>query len=203
MRLRLFSKSADLPEGVLRLPIKSVHLNKSPMVVRNLQTLTPEMATHWGIDKEKAQHHAEIAAGLPDMSALWSEVFQRPVQDMPDVDENLYGGFIGNDDRRRLNQLRAMSADELAHSRMGFDDERLPELVFRYRARNFPQTLNPQDSARWEAHRAAWLLEGEGGARNVDALFEAIDTLAETADAQGEAILGALYEYAESIAPEL
>ena len=203
LRLRLFSKSADLPEGVLRLPIKSVHLNKSPMVVRNLQTLTPEMATHWGIDKEKAQHHAEIAAGLPDMSALWSEVFQRPVQDMPDVDENLYGGFIGNDDRRRLNQLRAMSADELAHSRMGFDDERLPELVFRYRARNFPQTLNPQDSARWEAHRAAWLLEGEGGARNVDALFEAIDTLAETADAQGEAILGALYEYAESIAPEL
>ena len=203
LRLRLFSKSADLPEGVQRLPIKSVHLNKSPMVVRNLQTLTPAMATHWGVDKDKALRHAEIAAGLPDMSALWSEVFQRPAQDKPDVDENLYGGFIGNDDRRRLNQLRELSAAELAHSRMGFDDERLPELVFRYRARNFPQTLGPEDSERWEAHRAARLLEGEGGVRNVDTLLEEIDALAETADERAEAILGALHDYAESIAPEL
>ncbi|MBG6077500.1 exodeoxyribonuclease I [Polaromonas sp. CG_9.11] len=202
LRLRLFSKSADLPEGMLRLPVKSVHLNKSPMVVRNLQTLTPNMATRWGVDKDKALRHAEIAASLPDMSEIWSEVFRRPAQDLSDVDENLYGGFIGNDDRRRLNQLRAMSADELAHSRMGFDDPRLPELVFRYRARNFPQTLGPEDSERWEAHRTARLLEGGGGARNVDALFEEIDALAETADDHAEAILGALYDYAESIAPE-
>ena len=203
LRLRLFTKSADLPEGVQRLPIKSVHLNKSPMVVRNLQTLTPAMATRWGVDKEKALRHAEIAAGLPDMSAIWPQVFRRPAEAAPDVDENLYGGFIGNDDRRRLNQLREMSAAELAHSRTGFDDERLPELVFRYRARNFLQTLSPEDAARWEAHRAARLLEGEGGARNVDALFEEIDALAETADERAEAILGALYDYAESIAPEL
>lgn len=203
LRLRLFSKSADLPEGVQRLPIKSVHLNKSPMVVRNLQTLTPIMATRWGVDKEKALRHAEIAASLPDMSALWHDVFRRPAEAKPDVDENLYGGFIGNEDRRRLNQLREMSGAELAHSRMGFDDERLKELVFRFRARNFPQTLSPDDAERWEAHRAARLLEGEGGARNVDALFAEIDTLAESADERGEAILGALYDYAESIAPDL
>ena len=203
LRLRLFSKSADLPEGVQRLPIKSVHLNKSPMVVRNLQTLTSTMATKWGVDKEMALRHAEIAAGLPDMSALWHEVFRRPVQAVPDVDENLYGGFIGNDDRRRLNQLREMSAGELAHSRMGFDDERLPELVFRYRARNFPQTLSLEDTERWEAHRAARLLEGEGGARNVDALFAEIDELTQTTDARGEVILEAIYDYAEAIAPEV
>ena len=59
------------------------------------------------------------------------------------------------------------------------------------------------EAARWEAHRAARLLDGEGGARNVDALFAAIDALAETADERGEAILGALYDYAEAIAPEL
>ena len=203
LRQRLFSKSADLPEGVQRLPIKSVHLNKSPMVVRNLNTLSPEMSARWGVDKELALRHAEIAAGLPDMSALWPEVFQRPTEAEPDVDENLYGGFIGNEDRRRLNQLRAISAAELAHSRTGFDDGRLPELVFRYRARNFPLTLRPEDHQRWEAHRAARLLEGEGGARNVDALFAEIDTLAEAADARAEAILGALYDYAEAIAPEI
>ena len=99
--------------------------------------------------------------------------------------------------------MLALSPAELAHERTGFDDPRLKTLLFRYRARNFPSTLTPEESARWEAHRAARLLDGEGGARNVDALFAAIDTLAETADERGEAVLGALYDYAEAIAPEL
>ncbi|WP_332777754.1 exodeoxyribonuclease I [Polaromonas sp.] len=203
LRQRLFTKSADLPEGVSRLPLKSVHLNKSPMVARKLQTLTPEMAAKWGVDMQAALRHAEIAAGLPDMSAIWPEVFQRPKEAAPDVDEDLYGGFIGNGDRRRLNQLRELSAAELAHTRTGFDDDRLEELLFRYRARNFVETLNPEELERWEAHRVARLLEGEGGARNVDALFAEIDTLSETADERGQAILSALYDYAEAIAPEL
>jgi len=203
LRQRLFSRSADLPEGVQRLPIKSVHLNKSPMVVRKLATLTPDMAAQWGVDIPAALRNAEKAAALPDMSAIWPEVFQRPKEGTPDVDEDLYGGFVGNADRRRLNQLRALSPAELAHSRTGFDDERLEEILFRYRARNFPETLSPEDTERWEAHRVAWLLEGEGGARNVDALFARIDVLSETADERGEAILGALYDYAEAIAPEL
>ncbi|MDB5741795.1 MAG: Exodeoxyribonuclease subunit [Polaromonas sp.] len=202
LRQRLFTKSADLPEGVQRLPIKSVHLNKSPMVVRNLATLTPEMAARWGVDKERALRHAEIAAGLPDMSLAWAEVFQRAAQPACDVDEDLYSGFLDNADRRRLNQLRELSGAELAHSRMGFDDPRLQALVFRYRARNFPGTLTPEESERWQAHRIARLLEGEGGARNVDALFAEIDALAETADERAETILGALYDYAEAIAPE-
>lgn len=203
LRQRLFSKSADLPEGVARLPLKSVHLNKSPMVVRKLETLTPQMAGRWGIDLDAARLNAEIARSLPDMSAIWPEVFQRPKEAAPDVDEDLYGGFIGNADRRRLNQLRALSPAELAYSRTGFDDERLPELLFRYRARNFAETLTPEEAGRWEAHRAARLLEGEGGARNVDALFAEIDILSETADERAEAILGALYDYAEAIAPEV
>ena len=98
-------------------------------------------------------------------------------------------------------QLRGLSPAELARARTGFDDARLEELVFRYRARNFPDTLTPTRAERWEAHRAARLLEGEGGARNVDQLFAEIDALAETADERGEEILGALYEYAEAIAP--
>jgi exodeoxyribonuclease-1 len=130
-------------------------------------------------------------------------VFQRPQEALPDVDEDLYGGFVGNADRRRLNQLRALPAAEMAHSRTGFDDDRLEELLFRYRARNFPDTLTPDEAERWELHRAARLLDGEGGARNVDAFLAEIDTLQEDADERGEVILGALYDYAEMIAPEL
>ena len=203
LRRRLFSKTADLPEGVRRLPMKSVHLNKSPMVVRNLNALSPELAARWGVDLQAQLRHAEMAAGLPDMSAIWPEVFKRPPAAAVDVEEDLYSGFIDNADRHRLNQLRQMSAAELAHSRMGFDDERLEELLFRYRARNFSDTLSAEESERWQAHRVARLLKGEGGARSVDALFTQIDALAETADERGEAILGALYDYAEAIAPEV
>ena len=203
LRLRMFSKRDELPEGVQRLPVKTIHLNKSPMVISSLKTLRPELAQRWGIDMEQAMQHAAVAQGLPDMSAIWAEVFQRPPESTPDVDEDLYGGFVGNGDRRRLNQLRALSPAELALARTGFDDARLEELLFRYRARNFPDSLAEPERERWEAHRAARLFEGEGGARTVDMLFGEIDALSETADERGEAILGALYDYAESIAPEL
>ena len=76
-------------------------------------------------------------------------------------------------------------------------------MLFRYRARNFADTLSPEEAERWEAHRAARLLDGEGGARNVDALLAEIDALSETADVRGEEILGSLYDYAEAIAPEI
>ena len=49
---RMFSKSSDLPDGVTRLPIKSIHLNKSPVVIGNLKTLSAEMAERWEIDME-------------------------------------------------------------------------------------------------------------------------------------------------------
>ena len=202
IRERLFTRTADLAEGVTRLPIKSVHLNKSPMVVGNLKTLSTAMAQRWGIDVGQALRHAELALGLPDMSAIWPEVFARPKEGTPDVDEDLYGGFVGNGDRRRLDHLRSLSPAELARARSGFDDARLEELLFRYRARNFPETLSEEEVERWEQHRVARLLEGEGGARNVDAYFAEIDQLAQGAeDERTEAILSQLYDYAEAIAP--
>jgi len=137
------------------------------------------------------------------MSAIWPGVFERPREAAADVDEDLYGGFVGDADRRRLEQLRALSPAELAHARTGFDDGRLEELLFRYRARNFPDSLSGDEAQRWEAHRAARLLEGEGGARNVDAYFAEIDRLAEQADGdeRAEGILSQLYDYAEAITP--
>ncbi|MCF8156562.1 MAG: exodeoxyribonuclease I [Rhodoferax sp.] len=201
MRLRLFSKAAELPQGVLRLPVKSIHLNKSPMVMANLKVLSPAMAQRWGVDVQEQLKNAEYAQALPDMSAIWSEVFDRPDGPRPDVDEDLYGGFVSNSDRRRLNDLRAMTPDQLAHAHPAFEDERLPELLFRYRARNFPEGLTDDETECWEAHRAERLFDGASGARTVEQLFDQIDALSVEADERGEAILGALYDYAESIAP--
>jgi exodeoxyribonuclease-1 len=202
IRTRLFSKRDALPEGVTRLPVKSIHLNKSPMVINNMKTLSPETAKRWQFDLDLAMQHAEHAARGPDMAAIWQQVFKRDPEPTPDVDEDLYGGFVGNNDRRLLTALRAMKPEQLATAHPGFEDQRLEELVFRYRARNFPQTLSDPDRERWEEHRVSRLFDGVGGARNVDILFAEIDVLSENADERGEEILGALYDYAEMIVPQ-
>jgi exodeoxyribonuclease-1 len=204
VRTRLFSKTEALEAaGLTRLPVKSIHLNKSPIAISQLKTLSPQRAATLGIDVEQALAHAAIAANGPDLTALWQEVYQPAAKGpTPDVDEDLYGGFIGNGDRRQLAYLRSLPAEQLAQAAVSFDDRRLDELLFRYRARNFPATLTPVEAGRWEEHRAAKLYNGQGDVITVEVLARRIDELSETVDEHGEEILGALYDYAEMIAPE-
>ncbi len=202
IRLRMFTRSADLPEGVTRLPIKSIHLNKSPMLVSNLKTLTAAQAQRWELDLDQCKAHALLAAAGPDMSRVWQQVYQRPAPtEDTDVDEDLYGGFVSNNDKRKLESLRAEKPERMAAARPSFEDERLAELFFRYRARNFPHTLSEAEAEQWEQHRAARLFDGAAGARTIEQLFTEIDTLSEEADERAENILGELYDYAEMIAP--
>ncbi|HNK19121.1 MAG TPA: exodeoxyribonuclease I, partial [Piscinibacter sp.] len=62
IRERMFTRADELPEGVQRLPLKTIHLNKSPVVVGNLKTLSPALAERWGVDVAQALRHAEAAA---------------------------------------------------------------------------------------------------------------------------------------------
>ena len=203
IRERLFVKAEELPEGTTRLPIKTIHVNKSPIVIGNVKTLSPAMAQRWGLDMAVVLRHAETAAArAPVPRSAWAEVFARPEADRrPDVDEDLYGGFVNPSDRRTLERLRSSKPDALAAKAPHFDDARLEELFFRYRARNFPQSLSAAEGERWQAHCAAQLHEGAGGGLTLTDFFERIDALSENADERGEAILGALYDYAEHIAP--
>ena len=207
VRRRMFTRQDELPEGEMRLPIKTIHINKSPIVIGNLRTLG-DAATRWGLDVDLAMAHVQHAQALGGtLDALWADVFVRPTaQGVPDVDEDLYGGFIGNEDRRTLQRLRELQPGQLATKHPAFHDGRLEELLFRYRARNFNATLTEEEQARWQQHRVAQLHEGAGTSLTLAAYLERIDTLAEAAaekdDERAQAILEALVDYAESIAPE-
>jgi exodeoxyribonuclease-1 len=200
-RQRLYTRQDELPEGLTRLPVKTIHVNKSPVVIGNLKTLGPAQQ-RWALDLDQAMRHAERAAALGPLDALWKEVFVRAADAAPpDVDEDLYGGFIGNDDRRQLQRLRALAPEQLATRRPAFEDGRLDELLFRYRARNFPATLDDEERGRWQAHCRSRLIDGAGGARNVPAFVQQIDDLAEGSDDRDQTLLESLYDYAESITP--
>lgn len=200
---RMFSKTDALPEGVLRLPVKSIHLNKSPIVIGNLKTLSNDMAARWNIDMQQVMTNIELARQLQSTlnPQLWQQVYSRPTYEAVDVDEDLYGGFISSADRKILNDLRQLTPQQLASTHPHFNDSRLEELVFRYRARNFPTSLNVEEQAVWEEHRRARILDGEANARTVDAYFNEIDQLSENADEEEQHILGALYDYAELVVP--
>ncbi len=208
IRLRMFSKADALPEGVTRLPIKTIHINKSPIVIGSLKTLSAETAQKWGIDVEQSLRHAEQAAQQAHLlNGMWPAVFERPAPQQPaDVDEDLYGGFIGNDDRRTLQRLRGLPGEQLADKHPAFADKRLDELFFRYRARNFTQTLTEAERQQWIEHCAHRLHDGAGGALTLQAYLERIDALQESAeqaeDERAQDILGALVDYGTDIAPE-
>ena len=203
VRQRLFTPAQELPEGTPRLPIKGVHLNKSPIVIAALKTLRPEQARQWGIDFAQAQTHLERLHALPDLSALWQQVYARPEATAAvDVDEDLYGGFVSRDDRRRLDELRrAFKPGSSEPPRLpGFDDARLHELVWRWRARNRPESLTPDEQRRWREHCQARLLHGAGGALTLQSYFDRIDALAQAReDERSQDILGALYEWGEML----
>ena len=208
VRQRMFTKADDLPEGVTRLPIKTIHINKSPIVIGNLKTVAPERAQLFGLDVALALQHAErLRDDGAKLAGLWPDVFERPTPSSPpDVDEDLYGGFVSTEDRRTLQRVRSSPPEKLAGRHPTFADDRLDELLFRYRARNHPDTLTDAEQARWLQHRVARLHRGEGGAQTVAAFLERIDALSEAAsdnaDERGQGILEALVDYAEQIAPD-
>jgi exodeoxyribonuclease-1 len=206
VRRRLFTRQDALPEGELRLPIKTLHVNKSPIVIGNLRILG-DAAARWGLDLEAALRHAGHAAALGgSLDFLWPQVFAREPAKPADVDEDLYNGFLDNEDRRTLQRLRELSPAQLAHKHPAFHDARLEELLFRWRARNFADTLNEAERQRWQQHCAARLHDGADGALTLAAYFERIDLLADHAlardDERAQALLEALVDYAETIAPE-
>ena len=183
-------------------PLASHPTNKNEIIAWDLSQDPSELAT---LSAEQLRLRMFTrSADLPDMSALWVAVFARqPEPGAPtDPEQDLYAGFVSNGDRHRLNELRAMGAAQLAQAKTSFDDPRLTELLWRYRARNFADSLSPEEQERWEAHRSACLIDGAGGARTAEKLLAQIDEISEAADERGQDILGELYDYASEIAPE-
>lgn len=200
LRQRLFTRSADLPAGVTRLGIKTVHLNKSPVLIRDLRVLAPQQAERWGIDLALGQQRAEWLAAQASLGGKLTELYQRPptMAAVRDVDGDLYGGFIGNGDRKRLDELRQLSPATLAQKTVSFDDGRLEELLFRYRARNYPETLTAAEQQRWSEHCHGRLFDSEQG---LDHWLAELDRLAAEpgVTAQQEALLAELAEYGEQL----
>jgi len=150
---RMYMARADLPEGIERAPLKTIHVNKSPALAP-LEVLRGVDTTRIALDVERCMAHLVVlraAEGLPERVRIAFARERERTQTDPELD--LYGGFPSEADRRRCAQVRAAPSEQLATRAFGFADSKYDELLFRYRARNWPQTLSYDEQQRWLAHR--------------------------------------------------
>ena len=208
LRRRLFTPLADLPQGTARVPLKSVHLNRAP-VLAPMKTLSAEAAARWSIDLDQVARGTQIikthAVAIRERVQAVHQRASGGAQDPADTDPDLMlytGGFFTDADRRRLENLRRLTPDELARGGLRFDDPRLPEMVFRYRARNWPLSLTPDEREQWAAWRLTRLTDPAGGGSiDLERYEERLAVLAQThaADPAKRRLIEALAAWAETL----
>ena len=208
IRELLYTRTEELPEGVERPGLKSVHINKCPILV-TAKMADPETAARLGISGDQCRAHL---AALRDLRGQDPRAFEKKIQavyggreyaEITDPDRMLYsGGFFGDADKRLMDQVRESSPEELASSSFPFEDNRLPEMLFRYRARNYPETLTPEERAQWEEYRFQRLTEPDAGAsicmEEYQELIQALVESGELSLPQCE-LMERLLEYSDSL----
>jgi exodeoxyribonuclease I len=160
---RLFTRNEDLPEGVTRLPVKSIKINKCPALAPS-NTLTGAAIERLDIDLDACHRHHEALLPNPDFFKRVATAYtSRKFESANDVDLALYDGFFSNNDYPLMDRIRNATPQELAKFNFDFHDNRLPKLLFRYRARNWPETLTAAETLHWEQLRHQRLTEEDGG----------------------------------------
>ncbi|MFT7560444.1 MAG: exodeoxyribonuclease-1 [Flavobacteriales bacterium] len=159
---RVFTRAVDLPEGMERLPLKLIHINKCP-ILAPANSLDSAAARRLGIDKDQCEKHWQALLTM-DLEFKMREVFQpQSYPDKTDPEQALYSGFLNHADKQLSREFRATLGSELAERNFVFEDARLNEISFRYRARNFPGSLNDRERAQWREFVSARLRNGEDG----------------------------------------
>lgn len=150
---RLYTPTADLPEGEQRIALKEVHLNRSPALVE-LRHLDTTQRARFGIDPDRIERHAAMLRASPTLVDTVRAVYRRAARapGQNDPDQALYDGFASDADRARFAQVRR-AGPHAPPGGFGFADAKFEELAFRYRARNWPESLDAAEAERWADYR--------------------------------------------------
>ena len=177
---RLFTRTEELPAGVERIPLKTVHINKCP-VMAPLNTLDPASQERLGIDLAQQQQHAEAilhASGFSDQVTQAHQLHRFPEEDDPD--RMIYSGFFDQHDKMQMQRVHSLTPDELGSTTFSFQDPRLEAMLFRYRARNWPESLSDDEQQRWQRFCQHRILDEDSGSTIHYAQFiSEIETLAQ------------------------
>ncbi|WP_051207972.1 exodeoxyribonuclease I [Saccharospirillum impatiens] len=161
----LYSPTESLPEGIVRPPLRTLHLNRCPMIApyRMLDEATCE---RFGIEPARIARHLAILDRWHDLVSLAREVFKTTDRPAPaDPQQALYQGFIGDHDRGILNEIRRANRHPETWPGLadGLQDDRQQALVLLARARHFPDSLSAGEQTQWRHQVQTHLTDPDWG----------------------------------------
>ena len=177
------------------IPIKELSINKCPTVAP-LGVLDAASEARISLSRAEAMghyHQLNSQAGLVKrLTRAWRK---RPAfPPASDVEGKLYDSFTPKSDQVKIRLVAAADSASLADLHPNFADERLDELLFRYKARQYPTSLSESEEKRWQKFRRAKL------ERELPAYLSELSKLV-SSPAADQFILEELQLWAESIAP--
>lgn len=200
---RVFTAQDDLPEGEERIPLKLIHLNKCPVVVTP-KMLDEKVAARLNIDRALCEKHWQQLLQV-DLKSKVQHVMGR--NDFPtrrDPERQLYEGFIANEDKAVMAQVRAATPNDLTQRNFVFRDKRLREMLWRYKARNFPESLSRVEREQWLEFCRDRLENGDENILSVSQLQEKIREIDESRELSKDQkiVLQQLFRYSRGLAQE-
>jgi exodeoxyribonuclease-1 len=202
---RVFVSREDLPEDIERVPLKLVHANRSPALAP-LSVLRGVDCARIGLDHERALRHWQRINGAGDVATKVQAVFAAQPAHAPsaDVELALYSGFLPDSDKPLLREVRRARAEDLRDRAFPFHDPRYTELLFRYRARNWPHSLDAAESSRWLDWRRRCLLSDAAlTTLTLEGYFADIARRREVAESSQWPLLDALEAWGRQMALEI
>ncbi|WP_038822723.1 exodeoxyribonuclease I [Yersinia pseudotuberculosis] len=197
LRERLYTRRDKLQAQESAIPIKLVHINKCP-VLAPAKTLLPENADRLGIDRQRCLQNLQLLRQNPQVREKVVALFAQaePFAVTGDVDTQLYNGFFSDADRATMKIIQQTEPQNLPALDLTFQDPRLEALLFRFRARNYPNTLNNSEQQRWLQHRR----EALSPERVQDYVLQLEQFYNQYEDDKEKlALLKALFEYAKGL----
>ncbi len=153
IKARLFASWEDRKkEGLQPIPVKELAYNKCPAVA-------PTGVLDEAAWKKLNLTQKQIETNLKNLSrdftdktaAAYAE--RDPYPSSADVEGKLYDGFMNNKDKVRIEVVRSAGEKYLVDFHPEFVDERMDELLLRYKARNFPKSLSEDEQKLWDKYR--------------------------------------------------
>ncbi len=184
-------------DGFVPIPVKELMYNRCPAVAK-ISALDQDSRQRLDLDietitkhRDQLLHHRDV---VDKITAAWQN---RP--DFPknvDVEGQLYDSFTPDVDKPKINAVRNATAETLADFHPNFVDDRLSELLFRYKARQFPNSLSADERMAWEQFKANKFQ------RDLPGYYQHLAELAEkTTDSNKQFVLEEIQLWIESIMP--
>lgn len=199
-------KDKDAP----RLPVKSIQFNRLPAVAplsvfnddnqKRLElSLDLIKANYSKLKNIRPEFGKKILSAL---SILDENQDYKIANQESEADGRLYEDFISSSDKPAMKEIVNSSPSDLANLKVKFKDDRLKLLLPLYKARNYPKSLDTEETEEWDKFKKRRLLDGKENSR-ISHYFNQLAELGSSTktNKKRDFILEELKLYGESIVP--